>query len=114
MNYLCKMLGKTINDKEILEMDDITWNWHYSSWMEDKDEEIKLMRNFGCFVGAFMNPEAARKIQQANDDANNVQLSEEEFDAASDFVRKSIDEEEEVKRKLGKKKKGKRRLNIRK
>ena len=110
------MLGKTIKDKEILEMDDITWNWHYSSWIEDKEEEIKLMRNFGCFVGAFMNPEAARKIQQANDDANNVQLSEEEFDAASEFVKKSIEKEEEIK-KLGKKKRGRkqgRRLNIRK
>jgi len=65
------------------------WNYLYAQWLEEREEEIKIMRSFGCFVGAFFNPEAARSIQNKDNEESNVKLSEDEFDAASDYVIKS-------------------------
>ena len=104
------MLGKKINDPEITEMDDITWAWHFASWLEDRDEEIKKMRAMGCFIGSFTNPEAARKIQESEDGSNKVGLSEEEFDASSEYVRKSTEAKEKAK--TGRKTKKRLRVNV--
>ena len=101
------MLGKKVNDPEITEMDDITWAWHFASWVEDEEEKIKLMRSFGCFVGMFVNPEAARKVQDADDETKKIGLTEEEFDASSEYVKK-VNEEKEIRDK----EKGKRRRKL--
>lgn len=106
------MLGKTVNDPEIIEMDDIVWTWHFASWLEDQDEKIKTMRSFGCFVGSFINPEAAKKIQDMDDERKNIGLSEEEFEASSEYVRK-LNEQKELEEKNTKGKK-KRKLKIKK
>ena len=102
------MLGKKISDPEISEMDDITWAWHFANWIEDRDEEIKKMRAIGCFIGSFTNPTAAKKIQDSEDNANRIGLSEEEFDASSEYVKK-INEE---KSKRGKKTRKKLRMKV--
>lgn len=110
MHHLCKMLGKKVNDPEIVDMDDITWAWHFAGWLEDQEEEIKIMRSFGCFVGSFINPEAARKIQDMDDDKKSIGLSEEEFDASSEYVRKLNEEKEKQEKTSGKRKKKKLRI----
>lgn len=107
------MLGKKVSDPEIIEIDDITWAWHFASWVESEEEKIKLMRSFGCFVGMFINPEAARKIQDTDDDSKKIGLTEEEFDASSEYVKK-INEEKDIKDKESQKRKRRRKLKIRK
>ena len=98
------MLGKTINDPEISKMDDITWNWHYESWIEDQEEEMKKMKNFGCFVGAFWNPTAAKKIQSSESGEGSVELSDEDFEATLKFVKDSNIEKERIEKSTKKKK----------
>jgi hypothetical protein len=83
------MLGKKVNDPEIVEMDDVTWAWHYASWLEDERDKAKMMRAFGCFMGSFVNPEAARRIQNMDDNNKQVGLTEEEFDKSCEYVKKS-------------------------
>ena len=97
------MLGKKVNDPEIVEMDDITWTWHYASWLEEREERVKMMRSFGCFVGGFFNAKAARQIQEMDDESKKIGVSEEEFDAASEYVRKSGEERDKIKKKRNKK-----------
>lgn len=108
---MCKMLGKKVNDPEIVDMDDITWSWHLASWLEDKAEKTKFMKSFGTFVGGFYNPEMARKVQDADNNENNIELSEEDEKASMEYVKKSIKEKEELEKNTGKKKK---RLKIKK
>lgn len=99
------MLGKKVNDPEIVDIDELTWAWHYASWLEDEEEKIKLIRNTGCFVGSFFNPEAARKIQDSEDEDKNIQISEEDFDKSLEYVKKDIAKKEKEKADSGKKKK---------
>ena len=68
----------------------------FNHWLEDQNENIELFKHHGYLVGSFINPEAVQKI--LND--NNVSLSDEEFDIASDIVRNTIEQkqqEEQVK-----------------
>jgi len=85
LNYLSKRFRCYVTDPIIQEMDDITRLWYHASWQEDELEEIKKMKNFGCFVGSFWNADMAKKIQDG--DNNKHELNEEEFDRASEYVR---------------------------
>jgi len=61
---LSKLFGVEITHPKIMDMDTTTMNWYFYSWIEDQNEEVEKMKNFGCFVGAFHNPDMARKIQE--------------------------------------------------
>ena len=69
-------------------MDEITKNWYFYNWVEDRTEQGKKMKDFGCFVGAFYNPKMAKAIQE--DQKNTYNVSDDEFDIATDFVSKEI------------------------
>jgi hypothetical protein len=59
----------------------------YESWIDEIDDELKKMRRFGCFVGSFSNPAAARKIQQTEDNENTRELDDEDYNKSLDYVK---------------------------
>jgi len=87
-------------------MDIYEYNWLYASWIQDKEEEANKMKDFGCFVGMFSNPELARKITNAEN--NTTKLSDEEFKESVNYVDSMI--AEEMKNDNSGKKKGKKKL----
>lgn len=71
-------------------MDEYTKMWFFYSWIEDREEKSKLMKDFGCFVGSFYNPEMARKIKDMENKV--VDSDEEGFEAATKMVKESMEE----------------------
>jgi hypothetical protein len=71
-------------------MDDITFNWYFYSWLEDREEEVKKMKDFGCFVGAFWNAEMAKKVSESEDgvarrENGKYSSTDEEFEKLSEM-----------------------------
>lgn len=89
-------------------MDEITLHWYFYNWMEDQEEEVNKMKEFGCFVGSFHNYEMAKKIMD-KDSGETIHSTEEDMQKAMDYIR---NDDSAPKSAVGiKKKKGKIRLN---
>ena len=84
-------------------MDEITLHWYFYNWIEDQEEEVNKMKEFGCFVGSFYNYEMAKKILD-KDNNDTVSVSDDDMQKAMEYVKadKPI---------INRKKKGKIRLN---
>ena len=84
-------------------MDEITLHWYFYNWIEDQEEEVNKMKEFGCFVGSFHNYEMAKKILD-KDNNDTVSVSDDDMQKAMEYVKadKPI---------INRKKKGKIRLN---
>ena len=67
-------------------MDDYTYSWLFASWIQNQDDEVEKMKSFGCFVGAFWNPEQARKI--SGQGISSYESSDEDFDKTTELIRK--------------------------
>lgn len=78
-------------------------NWFFYNWLESKEEKAKFMKDFGCFVGSFYNYKMAKEIM--GNDSNSYETSDDEFNAAADFVRKSIEKNNELRKNNRKRKK---------
>jgi hypothetical protein len=50
------------DDNDIEEMDPIMRSWMFYNWLEDYNDEFKLLENQGYLIGSFTNPEAVKKI----------------------------------------------------
>lgn len=72
-------------------------------WVSKNNDEVKLLKDFGCFVGSFWNPEAARKIQN-KDGSTNVEIDDEQFEKTGNYLEKLVEEEFKKKTKKNKKK----------
>ncbi len=81
-------------------MDEYTKKWFFFSWIEEREEKIKMMKEFGCFVGGFSNPEMAKQIRE-REDGRGYELSDEEFDNSTKFVEDSIRNKEEELKTMG-------------
>lgn len=66
-------------------MDDYTKMWLFYSWIEEREEKSKLMKDFGCFVGSFYNPEMARKIKEM-ENGQGYESDEKGLDMATKLV----------------------------
>ncbi len=104
---MCELFGKKPTDPEIMDMDDITWSWFYASWLEKREEKTKFAKSLGCFIGSFFNPAAAKQIQDADDGNNAYSLSDDEFDASTEYVKNMIEEQKKNEKQEGKRKKRK-------
>ena len=84
-------------------MDEISLHWYFHNWIEDQEEEVNKMKQFGCFVGSFYNHEMAKKIMD-KDNNDTVSVSDDDMQKAMEYVKadKPI---------INKKKKGKIRMN---
>ena len=89
-------------------MDEVTLHWYFYNWMEDQEEEVNKMKEFGCFVGSFYNYDRAKQIMD-KDSGKDIQSTEEDMQKAMDYIRN----DDSVSKSVGgqKKKKGKIRLN---
>lgn len=94
MNFLCERLGCLPTDPRILDMDDYTKMWHFYSWIEEREEKSQLMKDFGCFVGSFHNPEMARKIKEM-ENGKTFESDEEGLDMATKLVEEAAKNKEE-------------------
>ena len=72
-------------------MDPVLRLWYFENWIMDQKEKIEIAKNHAFLLGSFWNPEAAKNLM---DDENNIKLSDEEFEASLDIVRKSREEQE--------------------
>lgn len=89
-------------------MDELTLHWYFYNWLEDQEEEVNKMKEFGCFVGSFTNYEMAKKILDKNDSnsGNSVSVSDDDMEKAMEFVMADTSYKD-----LKKKKKGKIKIN---
>ena len=60
----------------------------FYSWLEDYEEKNEMIKNHGYLVGSFINPEAVKKML----DSTNISVSDEEFDATSEEIRRVNEE----------------------
>jgi hypothetical protein len=68
--------------------------WLYESWVYDQELQIERMKSQAILTGGFYNPEMAqRMIKREHPD---FASTDEDFDDASRFVRKQIEEEAQL------------------
>jgi len=82
---LCKTFKKLPDDPEIENMDPMMKAWMFYSWVEDYNDEFKLLENQGYLIGSFTNPEAVKKM--IGRDGDKRVSSEAEFDETSRMIR---------------------------
>jgi len=49
------------DDPDIEDMDPVMKAWMFYSWIEDYNDEFKLLENQGYLIGSFINPEAVKR-----------------------------------------------------
>jgi hypothetical protein len=92
-------------------MDPIMRAWMFNQWIEDFNDEFKLLENQGYLIGSFTNPEAVRKIL-GMDGVKHTSSEKESFEALQhldDFSDNAAVSKKENKRDR-KKKKGNKRI----
>ena len=95
LHYLCEIFQKNPDDPFFEEMDPYIKLWWYASWMHKVETELEVNKATAILTGSFSNPEMAQKM--AKRDKPDIEVSDEEFDKATDVVRQSILEEENIK-----------------
>jgi len=93
LNFLCKRLHCLPTDVRILEMDEYTKKWHFYCWLEEREEKAKFMKDLGCFVGSFSNPEMAQKIRDM-ENSKKYEVDDESYDEATKIVEDSMKQRE--------------------
>lgn len=79
------------DDPDIENMDPIMRAWMFYNWIEDYNDESKLLENQGYLVGSFINPEAVKKA--LGKDSKTFKASDEEFEKFSEDLMKSSEKE---------------------
>jgi hypothetical protein len=82
-------------------MDDVTKAWMFFNWAEDTSEQNVLLRNQGCLIGSFWNPEAAREIM--GEGIKKITTTDQEADNAWQFVVNQRENEQKPSKKKKKK-----------
>jgi len=70
-------------------MDEFTKQWFFYSWIENKEEKVKFMKDLGCFIGSFYNQDMAQKIRDM-DNSKKYDSGEEGFEMATKLIGDSI------------------------
>lgn len=77
------MLKKLPSDSEIVNMDPALKSWLFYSWFNDKKEKLEELKNHALLISSFINPQAVRKML----DAQSVSTSENEFEESLEFIK---------------------------
>jgi hypothetical protein len=99
------MRGCFPNDPELENMDPIMKAWMFYNWIEDYNDENKLLENQGYLIGLFTNPELVQKMLGIG--SNEHSSSDEEFEETSRRImemNKKIDKENSKKTRKRKRK----------
>lgn len=72
----------------------------FYSWLEDFNDENKLLENQGYLIGSFIDPEAVRKI--LGKDGRTIEASEEDFEKLTKQLSMETSEKPKRKRKKSK------------
>ena len=59
-------------------MDPFQKAWMFHNWLEDHNDEYKILENQGYLIGSFINPEAVRKL--LGKDSETFKSSEKDFE----------------------------------
>jgi hypothetical protein len=78
------------DDPDIEYMDPIMRAWMFYNWIEDYNDEFKLLENQGYLIGSFTNPEAVQKILGKGDQQH--ASTDEEFEELSNKLFTKQDE----------------------
>lgn len=65
-------------------MDPILKLWMFYSWIEDKSNDVEIVKNHAYLLGSFSNPEA---VKRAMSEGNKIVSSEEAFEESSNIVK---------------------------
>lgn len=99
------MRGCFPDDPEIENMDPVMRAWMFYNWLEDFQDENKLLENQSYLIGSFINPELVKKMLGVG--ANKFASSDEEFEETSRKIleaNKKIDEEKKPRKRKRKRK----------
>jgi hypothetical protein len=99
------MRGCFPDDPELENMDPIMRAWMFYNWIEDYNDENKLLENQGYLIGSFTNPELVQKMLGIG--SNEITSSDEEFEETSRKImemNKKLDEEKNKKTRKRKRK----------
>ena len=77
-------------------MDPIMKAWMFYNWMEDYNDEFKLLENQSYLIGSFTNPEAVRKMLGQGTETH--KSSDAEFDKLSEQILTDTKEEKLTRR----------------
>lgn len=95
------MFQKLPDDPEIENMDPIMKAWMFHSWVEDQNDEYKVLENQSLLIGSFINPELAKKVM-GNDGETHTSTDEEfEKNWKETFEQKEIVQRKRRKRTIG-------------
>lgn len=95
---MCQKYQKLPDDDWFERIDPMVWLWMYMSWVEDQNQKHKFARDYTIFLGSFSNPEAGKKMRDAEDP--DYALSDDEFEES--FKRVIADRDKVIGNKDGK------------
>ena len=75
-------------------IDPALYLWMFYQWVQDQDKQATLARQLAIFIGSFTNPEAAKKIQKADDP--DFAMTDDGFDALTEKIEKEAEQEVKV------------------
>ncbi len=84
MHHLCKLLHVTRDDPKITEMTPYDQLWYFYNWIEDKEEEVTIVKQHALLLASFDHPEEVRKM---TDDSSKYTSTESEFDESTRMVK---------------------------
>ena len=70
---------------KIRNIDNVTKNWMFFSWLEDRIEKNELTHKQICLLGSFWNPKAAQEMLGMGD-SRKVSVSDKDFENAVKYV----------------------------
>jgi hypothetical protein len=78
-------------------MDPLMKAWMFHSWIQDLNDENKLLEDQGYLIGSFINPELVKKVLGLGGDT--YSSSEEDFENTTKMLLDDIKKSEKGKRK---------------
>lgn len=96
------MRGCFPDDPQIENIDPIMRAWMFYNWLEDYEDQNKILENQGYLIGSFINPELVKKM--LGHGAKQFSSSDEEFEETSRKVMEASKQIEEEQQKTHKRK----------
>ena len=101
------MRGCFPDDPQIEDMDPVMRAWMFYNWIEDFQDESKMLENQAMLIGSFTNPELVQKMLGVG--VEKFESSDEEFEETS---RRILEADEQIEKEKQKTRKRKRKRKI--
>jgi hypothetical protein len=102
---LVNTFGKLPSDPFFEEMHPLEKHWLFESWYHDQELQAERMKNQAILTGGFYNPEMAHRMFKK--DRPDFASTDDDFEAATQFVREQIEQEAQGKKKGRRRRKAK-------